>query len=61
MEDNAVAASRWVAGEYGPHTCIYGYVWRDAFDGDDVCVLPAVRTQAALDNREAASRVVAGG
>ena len=25
-------------GPYGPDTCIAGYVWREAFSGDDVCV-----------------------
>jgi len=54
--DNAAAASRWVNGAYGPHTCINGYVWRGAFSGDDVCVTPAVRTQAATDNAASASR-----
>ena len=37
--DNSVASSRWVSGAYGPHTCVQGYVWREAFLGDDVCVL----------------------
>lgn len=54
--DNATAASRWVSGAYGAHTCRPGYVWREAFVGDDVCVTPAVRSQAAADNRAAASR-----
>lgn len=54
--DNAAAASRWVNGPYGPHTCRPGYVWREAFGGDDVCVTPAVRAQARADNQAAASR-----
>ncbi|MFF4646535.1 hypothetical protein [Streptomyces sp. NPDC001389] len=27
-------------GAYGPDTCQQGYVWRDSFDGDTVCVTP---------------------
>src|SRR5438270_508573 len=27
-------------GTYGPLTCQPGYVWREAFDGDAVCVTP---------------------
>jgi hypothetical protein len=36
--------------------CIQGYVWREAFAGDHVCVVPLTRAQAAEDNRLAASR-----
>ncbi len=43
--DNAAAVSRWVEGDYGPHTCVTGYVWRMAYDGDQVCVTPAQRSQ----------------
>jgi hypothetical protein len=46
-----------VIGSSGPDTCLEGYVWREAFPGDHVCVLPATRTQAAIDNEKAASRV----
>jgi hypothetical protein len=42
---------------YGPDTCANGFVWRDAFPGDHVCVTPASRDQAASDNAAAASRV----
>ncbi|WP_214405040.1 hypothetical protein [Pseudonocardia lacus] len=42
---------------YGPDTCAAGYVWRDAFPGDHICVTPASRNQAASDNAAAASRV----
>ena len=42
---------------YGPDTCAQGYVWRDAFAGDRICVTPASRNQAASDNAAAASRV----
>lgn len=30
--------------------CADGYVWREAFDGDHVCVSPASRAQAQFDN-----------
>ena len=45
-----------VAQDYGPDTCVQGYVWREAFPGDHVCVDPATRAQAAEDNRLAAQR-----
>jgi hypothetical protein len=38
------------------NTCLQGYVWREAVDGDHVCVTPETRTQAAEDNRLAAGR-----
>jgi len=41
---------------YGVDTCIQGYVWREAYPGDHVCVTPQTRTQAANDNAEANSR-----
>jgi hypothetical protein len=46
---------------YGPDTCKQGYVWRDAFAGDHVCVTPEVREQARNDNKQAAERVQPGG
>ncbi|MFE6836367.1 hypothetical protein ACFVFI_16255 [Streptomyces sp. NPDC057705] len=33
-------------GAYGPNTCEPGYVWRDSFDGDALCVTPEERTWA---------------
>ncbi|MEU3317375.1 hypothetical protein ABZ743_32520 [Streptomyces sp. NPDC006662] len=30
-------------GAYGPDTCLPGYVWRDSFDGDTLCVTPEER------------------
>ncbi|MFE6847217.1 hypothetical protein [Streptomyces sp. NPDC057686] len=30
-------------GAYGPATCKQGYVWRDSFDGDSLCVTPERR------------------
>ncbi|MBS0177310.1 MAG: hypothetical protein JSR20_00950 [Nitrospira sp.] len=41
---------------YGEDTCVQGYVWREAYPGDHVCVTPQSRTQAANDNAEANSR-----
>jgi hypothetical protein len=41
--------------------CLQGYVWRQAYAGDYVCVTPATRTEAAEDNAAAVSRVQAGG
>jgi hypothetical protein len=46
---------------YGPDTCLNGYVWREAFAGDRVCVRPEIRTQAAYDNSQVSARIVPGG
>ena len=35
---------------FGEDTCQAGFVWRDAFPGDHVCVPGAIRDQAASDN-----------
>jgi hypothetical protein len=37
-------------GAYGPKTCRQGYVWREAFPGDTVCVTPYERAQAKSQN-----------
>ncbi|MGD0143475.1 MAG: hypothetical protein ABSC92_09970 [Rhizomicrobium sp.] len=37
--------------------CINGFVWREAVEGDHVCVTPGTRQQAADDNAHAAYRV----
>src|SRR5437899_8619973 len=42
-------------------TCRSGYVWREAFPGDHVCVSPQTRTQAAQDNSQASARRQPGG
>jgi len=42
-------------------TCRSGYVWREAFPGDYVCVTPETRTQAAYDNSQANARRDPGG
>ncbi len=49
------------AQPYGPDTCKQGYVWREAFPGDHVCVTPEVRAQTARDNSEANARRQPGG
>ncbi len=42
---------------YGPDTCKDGYVWRDIYPGDHVCVTPESRAQAAHENDVAGARV----
>ena len=42
-------------------TCRQGFVWREAFPGDHVCVTPKTRDQAAQDNSQADARRQAGG
>jgi hypothetical protein len=39
-----------------PDTCVSGYVWREAYTGDRVCVTPSTRSQAWYDNSQAAAR-----
>lgn len=41
--------------------CLQGYVWREAYQGDYVCVTPDIRAGAAADNAAAASRIAPGG
>jgi hypothetical protein len=41
---------------YGPETCVQGYVWRQAFEGDTVCVTPGFRSQVLADNAAADGR-----
>jgi hypothetical protein len=43
--------------DFGPDTCLVGFVWREAVPNDHVCVKPAVRDQAAADNARAGARV----
>src|SRR4051794_242291 len=58
----AVAVSAGAASrDFGPDTCLNGFVWREAVPNDHVCVTPGVRTQAANDNAFAASRWVGYG
>lgn len=46
---------------YGRYTCKSGYVWREAYQGDVVCVTPQTRSQAAYDNSQASYRIQPGG
>jgi len=52
----AAAGPAAAAGAYGPDTCRQGYVWREAFPGDHVCVTPAQRARARHDNARAVGR-----
>ena len=42
-------------------TCRQGYVWREAFSGDLVCVKPETRARVASDNRAHNARIEPGG
>jgi hypothetical protein len=46
---------------YGPDTCIQGYVWREARQGDNVCVKPDIRDKTGQQNAAAAGNVQPGG
>jgi hypothetical protein len=46
---------------YGPDTCLQGFVWRNARDGDVVCVTPAQRDTTAQENALASQRVEPNG
>jgi hypothetical protein len=56
-----VPGSAAAIGDFGPDTCMEGFVWREACGSDHVCVPPATREQAKRDNAAAASRVQPGG
>ena len=43
-------------GNYGPDTCLQGWVWREASPTDHVCVTPQTRSQTAYDNTQATAR-----
>jgi hypothetical protein len=55
-----IAASSAITA-FGADTCRQGYVWREAFAGDHVCVSPAIRDQSAQDNSQANARRARGG
>jgi hypothetical protein len=44
---------------YGPDTCAQGFVWRDAVEGDHICVTPERRQEVADDNALASTRAAA--
>ncbi len=54
--DEAATAFHF-GGVNGPNTCLPGFVWRNAYPGDAVCVTAQSRDQAASDNSQASSRV----
>jgi hypothetical protein len=56
-----IGTSTASAQDYGPDTCLQGYVWREAVVGDHVCVTPATRSQASHDNSQAGARRNPGG
>lgn len=56
-----ILASTAMNQAYAADTCRTGFVWREAYPGDVVCVDPIVREQAAADNQAAASRRQPGG
>lgn len=56
-----VVASTTITQVFASDICRTGFVWREAFAGDHVCVDPGVREQAYADNRLAASRRQPGG
>lgn len=62
----AAMGSLWASGaaaqfHHGPATCASGFVWREAYGGDVVCVAPETRAQAAADNQAAPYRIQPGG
>jgi len=58
----AVVFAAWpIAPAQAQPACRSGYVWREAFAGDYVCVPPATRSQAAGDNGQARARRQPGG
>lgn len=53
-QESATAAERVDPnGAYGPQSCKSGFVWREAFDGDAVCVTPARRQATWQQNANA--------
>ncbi|WP_115787047.1 PASTA domain-containing protein [Arthrobacter silvisoli] len=59
LEDNAASTQSArkpnpPGGPYGINTCLQGFVWRDAYDGDQVCVTGETRTRTKQENDEAA-------
>lgn len=39
-------------GPYGINTCLQGFVWRDAYNGDQICVTVETRTKTSKENAE---------
>jgi hypothetical protein len=57
QSDNSQGGERRAPG--GGDSCRQGFVWREAFAGDHVCVSPETRAQARNDNSQAAGRIAA--
>ena len=57
----AAVVMAWAPSAWAQAACRQGYVWREAFPGDYVCVTPETRTQAAQDNGQADARRQPGG
>lgn len=54
QQENATAEERRdPSGAYGPMSCKSGFVWREAFDGDTVCVTPNRREVTWQQNANA--------
>ena len=51
-----VAVPAFADGDFGPDTCLNGFVWREARPTDHVCVTGAVREQTRADNASAPAR-----
>jgi len=58
---SSITAAARAECSFGRDTCLQGYVWRDAFPGDHVCVTVTTRTQTAHDNSQADARREPGG
>ena len=61
LRNGQLQQPRDAAPGVAPGTCRPGYVWREAYPGDLVCVTPETRAQASRDNEEAAARRQPGG
>lgn len=57
----AIALAFGIAVGTAVAACKSGYVWRDAKDGDGVCVTPADRAEAKAQNANAANNRQVGG
>lgn len=59
---SASGAAAFAVGDFGPETCVEGFVWREACGPNDhVCVVPQRRSEAAADNAQWAARRAPGG
>lgn len=49
------APATFAVGDYGPDTCLQGFVWREAVRTDHVCVSGNTRAQTKVENAQAAA------